>query len=166
MTKKETSYKALMIIFMLSISGYLWAALPEPALSPEDVNAALVHQAFDNWRDGRGSFFDLLAEDAVWTVAGSSPVSGIYATREALLEGAVHPIHARLTTAITPTVTDIVARSDRVVVFWEGEAQARDGSRYTNSYAWHLVVAEGKITQVTAYLDTWALNKLMEPVLE
>lgn len=155
-------YKLFILSFMLPVSWYVYATTAEQKPALEAFNTTLVQQAFDNWQEGRGSFFDLLAEDAVWTVAGSSPASGIYDTREALLKDAVYPIHARLTTSIVPTVTEIIASHDRVVVFWDGSARAQDGSQYVNSYAWHLVMAEGKITQVTAYLDTWALNQLMD----
>lgn len=148
----------------------LWLAaltiLPVTAVAdgktPEATNTALVQQAFSDWQVGNGSVFDLLADDAVWTVAGSSPVSGVYRARRELLENAVLPIHARLSTAITPEVKQVVAQGNQLVVFWEGSAQVQDGTRYVNSYAWHMVFDAGKITQVTAFLDTWVLNKLME----
>jgi ketosteroid isomerase-like protein len=130
--------------------------------SPDAANTALVQEAFANWQAGTGSVFDLLADDAVWTVAGSSPVSGVYRSRQELLERAVNPIHARLSTAIAPEIEQIVAQGNQVVVFWEGRARAQDGSHYVNNYAWHMVFHAGRITQVTAFLDTWALNELME----
>lgn len=155
-------YRPLIFAALLSSSWGLTVQAATLSQTLEAANTRLVQQAFDDWRDGRGKFFDLLTDDAVWTVSGSSPVSGVYHTREALLQGAVNPIHARLATAITPTVTQIVAQGDQVVVFWDGSAQSTDGNRYVNSYAWQLVFTEGKITRVTAYLDTWALDKLME----
>lgn len=129
--------------------------------SQEDINTALVQQAFENWQQGNGSVFDLLAEDAEWTVAGVSPVSETYGSKQALIEGAVTPIHARLQTAITPEVKHLIAQGDSVVVLWDGTATATDGAPYTNSYAWHLVLRDRQITQVTAFLDTWALVELM-----
>ena len=110
--------------------------------SMEETNSALVRQAFEDWENGRGSVFDLLADDAEWVVAGVSPVSATYPTRQALVEEAVEPIHAKLATAITPEV--------------------KHGAAYNNSYAWHLVMEAGAITRVTAFLDTWALVELME----
>ncbi|MET0187144.1 MAG: nuclear transport factor 2 family protein [Achromobacter sp.] len=124
-------------------------------------NAALVQQAFDNWEQGRGSVFDLLAENSVWTVAGTSPFSGTYRTREEFMTQAVLPINARLATPITPDVKHIVAQGEHVVVMWDGTATAKDGSQYENSYAWHLTMQDGKITQVNAFLDTWKLAELM-----
>jgi Ketosteroid isomerase-related protein len=131
-------------------------ALPAPI-----DNAALVREAFEAWRTGRGSVFDLLDEDVEWTVAGHSPVSGTYRSRAAFMEQAVAPITARLATPIVPTVEHVVAQDDTVVVLWSGEATARDGQTYRNRYAWHLQLREGRIVRVVAFLDTWALAELM-----
>lgn len=130
--------------------------------SSEVANTRLVQQAFDDWKHGRGSVFDLLADGAEWKVAGSSPVSGTYRSRQELLDRAVRPIHARLATPIVPEVKQIIAQGRHVVVLWDGTATTRDGRPYLNSYAWHLVMANGRITQVTAFLDTWLLNELMK----
>lgn len=142
------------------------SVLPAHANSGAEVearNAALVRQAFDAWKQGRGSVFDMLSDRAEWIVAGSSPVSGVYPSRRDFLERAVNPITARLSTPIVPEVRHVVAQDDRVVVFWDGVATARNGARYENSYAWLMVLQGGKITKVTAYLDTWALAQLMTP---
>ncbi len=137
-------------------------SLPSWAAGATQDNRALIQQAFDDWRNGQGSVFDLLAEDAVWIVAGTSPVSGTYPTRQAFLEEAVKPITAKLATPITPTVRQLVAQGPYVVAIWDGQATAHDGSRYENSYAWHMQLEDGRITHVTAFLDTWRLVQLME----
>src|SRR5690606_35125741 len=110
---------------------------------------------------GTGSVFDLLHEDLVWTVAGTSPVSGTYTSRADFLSRAVQPINARLATPITPQVRHVVAQDDAVVVVWDGTATAHDGRPYRNSYAWHMVLDGGRIVRVVAFLDTWALQALM-----
>ncbi|MCD7099738.1 nuclear transport factor 2 family protein [Stenotrophomonas sp. MMGLT7] len=124
-------------------------------------NAALVRGAFEDWRTGRGSVFKLLADDVEWTVAGDSPVSGVYRSRQDFLERAAGPITARLSTPIVPEVKHVVAQGDAVVVIWDGTATTRDGETYRNSYAWHMVLDNGRITRVVAFLDTWALERLM-----
>lgn len=141
----------------------LWAlAAQVSGQTQEDTNTAVIQQAFEDWRQGRGGVFELLAEDAEWTVAGVSPVSATYDSKQALFEEAVEPIHAQLSTPITPRVRHILAQGNSVVVLWDGSAIAVDGSPYNNSYAWHLVLENGTITHVTAFLDTWALIDLME----
>ncbi|MET0328132.1 MAG: nuclear transport factor 2 family protein [Luteimonas sp.] len=133
-----------------------------PAAAHAEDAGSLVRSAFEAWRDGRGAVFDLLADDVVWTVAGDSPVSGVYRSRQAFLDDAVAPITARLATPIVPTVERIVAEGDHVVVLWQGSATTRTGATYRNHYAWHLQVHEGRIVRATAFLDTWALARLLE----
>lgn len=126
-------------------------------------NAALVRAAFDDWRAGTGNVFDLLADDAQWTVAGDSPVSGTYHGKRDFMDNAVAPITARLATPIVPEVQHVVAQGDAVVAIWRGTARARDGGTYANHYAWHMVFDDhGRIVRVVAFLDTWALQALME----
>lgn len=132
------------------------------AAPPGRDNAALVRAAFDDWRAGTGSVFDLLAEDVEWTVAGSSPVSGVYRSRQDFMQRAVAPITARLATPIVPEVEHVLAQGDAVVVVWRGTARARDGRPYVNHYAWHMELDGGRIVRVVAFLDTWALQALME----
>lgn len=136
-------------------------SLPSWASDDDEANSALIQKAFDDWRAGQGGIFQLLADDAVWVVAGNSPVSGTYRTREAFMEDAVKPITDKLATPIVPTVRQIVAQGQHVVAFWDGQATAKDGSRYENSYSWHMQLENGRITRVTAFLDTWRLVELM-----
>ncbi|WP_202845071.1 nuclear transport factor 2 family protein [Luteimonas saliphila] len=127
------------------------------------ANEALIRNAFDAWRAGTGGVFDLLHEDAVWTVGGDSPVSGTYRGKRDFMDNAVAPITARLATPIVPEVDHLVAQGDTVVAVWRGIARAHDGSTYTNHYAWHMVFdADGRIVRVVAFLDTWVLAALME----
>ncbi len=135
--------------------------LPSWASDDTDANSTLIQKAFDDWRAGQGGIFQLLADDAVWVVAGNSPVSGTYRTREAFMEDAVKPITDKLATPIVPTVRQIVAQGQHVVALWDGQATAKDGSRYENSYSWHMQLENGRITRVTAFLDTWRLVELM-----
>src|SRR5690606_37024601 len=120
-----------------------------PALAP--ANAARVREAFAAWREGRGSVFDLLHPQVEWTVAGHSPVSGVYRSRAQFMDQAVAPITARLATPIVPRVEYLVAQDDAVVVVWSGEATAHDGRPYRNRYAWHMRLSDGQVVQVTAF---------------
>lgn len=139
------------------------SASPSPAPDPSGAhaNAALVRKAFDAWRDGQGSVFDLLHPQVEWTVAGYSPVSAVYRGREQFMAEAVVPINARLATPITPRVEHLLAEGDAVMVLWSGQARAQDGSTYRNRYAWHMQLRDGQVVRVVAFLDTWALDQLM-----
>jgi ketosteroid isomerase-like protein len=138
------------------------ATSAQPGTDIAASNRALVRAAFDAWAAGTGSVFDLLREDVTWTVAGRSPVSGTYSSREDFLARAVEPIAARLATPIVPRLRHLVAQGNTVVAVFDGAATAHDGREYRNSYAWHMVLEDGRIVRVVAFLDTWALQALME----
>lgn len=69
-------------------------------------------------------------------MAGDSPVSGVYRSKQDFVDRAVAPITARLATAIVPEVQHVVAQGDAVVV--------------------------GRLVRVVALLDTWALEALVD----
>lgn len=131
----------------------------------ENNNKQLVKQAFDKWTSGTGNFLDLLADDVHWTVAGSSPVSGVYKSRQQFLEDAVNPITNKLSGKITPVkLLGLYADNDVVVLLWEGAAEAKDGLPYKNTYCWQMTLKAGKIISAIAFLDTYALQELMTRV--
>lgn len=151
----------LLAALLLGVGMLMPPALSAATPAPDDP-ATQVRAAFDAWRVGEGSVFDLLADDVVWTVAGDSPVSGVYRSREAFLRDAVAPITARLATPIVPELHQLIAHDDHVVAIWQGRATALDGRVYRNHYAWHMRFEGGRIVEVGAFLDTWALVRLME----
>ena len=123
-------------------------------------NKKQIETAFENWKKGKGTVFDLLDENVTWVVAGSSPVSGTYRTKKELLK-VVKQINAKLSGPIIPEVKQIVAQDDVVVAVWQGKAPSRNGKVYSNTYSWVMTLKEGKIIRVTAFLDTYLLSELL-----
>jgi len=130
----------------------------------EPENRALVSAAFETWARGDGDFYSILADDVVWTIAGSSPVAGTYTSRQAFLEGAIQPIFVRLSQLIRPTVQRIITERDTVVVLWDGHAVAKDGKAYDNRYCWVMRIDGGKVKEAVAFFDSPALTDLFERV--
>lgn len=124
-------------------------------------NKQIVREQFDRWVNGSGNFFDLLADDVEWTVAGESPSSGIYKSKQSFLKEAVAPITAKLSTRITPRLIGIYQEKEVVTLLWKGSATTKDNKPYRNTYCWVLTMKGGKISKVIAFLDTHSLNKLM-----
>jgi uncharacterized protein len=124
----------------------------------------VIEDAFDRWTSGEGDVFDLLDDDVCWTITGTSAFAGTYNGRREFLDRTIGPLEARLADPIRPTVQSIVADGDRVVVLWHGHAVATDGESYDNSYSWHLRLKDGKIVEVTAFLDGATLDRLLERV--
>jgi ketosteroid isomerase-like protein len=124
-------------------------------------NKKLIQDAFTAWARGDGmAFFNLLAADVRWTVIGSTPVSRTYTSREAFVEGAAKPLSSKLAGPIVPTVRDIIAEGDKVVLQWEGRSSGKNGTIYHQTYCWVMRIADGKVCEGTAYLDTELVTQI------
>jgi uncharacterized protein len=126
-------------------------------------NKKLIQDAFTGWARGDTSaFFNLLAPDVRWTVIGSTPVSRTYSSRDGFVEGAVKPLTDKLAGPIVPTVRDIIAEGDKVVLQWEGRSSAKNGTIYHQTYCWVMRLVEGKVVEGTAYLDTELISQIWQ----
>lgn len=130
----------------------------------EAQNVERVHEAFEAWRAGTGSVFDLLAPDATWEVLGNTPVSGLYTSKADLQQQVLDPFNARMAGGLTPTVRHLYADADTVIAFFDATGTARDGLPYRNTYTWYLHLRDGRITAVQAQLDSVAFNDLWNRV--
>lgn len=128
-------------------------------------NKATVAAAFDRWAAGGSDFFnEVLSPNVVWTIEGSGPSAGAYHSRGDLVERAVRPLATRLSTPIRPVSKRIWAEGDHVIINWEGEAVARDGRPYTNSYVWIFRMEDGRAAEVTAFLDLVAYDDVLRRI--
>jgi ketosteroid isomerase-like protein len=123
------------------------------ATTEQSRNKALIRESFERWQNGTGSPFDLLHPESEWTIIGSSPLSKTY-NRADFFEKVVTPFKALLKTQAVPTVLGIFADGDMVIVRFDAEATAMDGSAYHNNYAWFLEIKDGQIMKGTAFFDT------------
>jgi ketosteroid isomerase-like protein len=60
----------------------------------EARNKATIERSFNAWRDGTGSPYDLLADNATWTIVGRSAASKTYESREAFMRVVIRPFNA------------------------------------------------------------------------
>jgi ketosteroid isomerase-like protein len=151
--------KALLLLLLI--------AMTTTSMAQADVEEKIrrtVQTAFDNWRRASGSVFDLLASDAKWTIVGRSVASGTYHSRRDFLDQVIVPFNARLSTPLVPTVRNIYADGDTVIVLWDGAAMARDGRSYENTYSFFLKMRDGKIVNATAMYDPIAFDDLWKRI--
>ncbi|WP_235535641.1 nuclear transport factor 2 family protein [Sphingopyxis sp. Root1497] len=133
------------------------------AQSPQE-NKAIVTASFDAWKAGTGSPFDLLANDAIWTIEGRSAASATYPGKEAFLSDVIRPFNARMAVGIKPAVRSMTAEEDRVVILFDAAGTARDGITYANSYAWFFRMEDGRVVEANAFFDAVAFNDLWSRV--
>ncbi len=126
-----------------------------------DRNRATVRGAFAAWAAGEGDIFDLLADDACWTIAGSGPGTGTWHGRQAYIDAAVTPLFDRLAAPTVPDVIGIWADGDEVVVRWRQDTPVKGGGSYRNAYAWFFTMQDDKVTAVTAFLDLRAYGDVV-----
>lgn len=114
-------------------------------------------------RRGHGwhPLLDALADDVVWTVTGSSPISGIYRGKADYVTRCFGRLDERLARWPDADVEEIVVDGDVAVVFFAGiGGMGRNGTDYTMRYCWRMHVADGRIDRVTGYLDGGVVSQL------
>jgi ketosteroid isomerase-like protein len=142
-----------LIIAAVSVISALFPLKAE-AQGATERNRRFIAQAFEQWSNGSSSFFqDVLAPDVIWTIKGTSPAAGTYRNRQDFLDRAVKPFADRMSSPVRPTVKNIWADGDHVVVYWDGAGKAADGQPYRNSYVWIFRMVGQRAAEVIAFLD-------------
>lgn len=132
--------------------------------STEGRNRDLVEQAFARWATGTGSPYELLADNVSWTIVGCCDASKTYPSREAFLKQVIEPFNSRMKQGLRPEIRQLVATGNTVVIFFDAGGVARDGEKYSNTYAWFWEMAGGRVTRAHAFFDSIAFNELWRRV--
>ncbi|MET1056695.1 MAG: nuclear transport factor 2 family protein [Pedobacter sp.] len=127
--------------------------MAQQTIETTTANKEAIRLGFEKWTAGTGSFFDLLHDDMVWTITGSTPLSKTYNGKKEFIDQVIDPLNQRLSKKIVPTVRGIYGDGDMVIAHWDGVATAKDGKPYLSSYSWYMQMDKGKIVRVTAFLD-------------
>ncbi len=131
----------------------------------ESTNPArtLVQRIFDGLATGDAQAFrDSLADDFTWTLTGTTAWSRTYRGKDAVMAELFRPLFAQFATKYTNTATRIIAEGEWVAVECRGNVVTKTGKPYNNSYCWICRVADGKLQEVTEYMDT----QLVETALQ
>ena len=146
---------------LVVVAFLLFACFLMPAMANgQEDDAGKIRQAFNAWAAGTGGPYDLLADDAVWTITGNSLASKTYSGREAFLSEVIRPFNARMRTGLKPVIRDLYRDGGTVVVLFDASGVARDGIVYSNTYAWFLDLQDGRIVRARAFFDSIAFNDL------
>lgn len=130
----------------------------------ESRNLATVRAGFAAWSAGTGSPYDVLADDAEWEIVGNSVASRVYTGKEDFMTNVIRPFNARMAQRLVPTIRDIYADGDTVIVFFDAQGIARDGVPYRNTYAWFLTLFGDQIVKASAFFDALAFDDLWRRV--
>ena len=115
-------------------------------------NKAVVTQFFERMNAGdlNGSF-GLLADDCLWFSLSSRKFSG----KEHMRATIAHVNEAMLSAPIAQTIIVLTAEENRVAALTEGTAEALNGTRYDQRYHFLFELADGLITRLWEFNDTF-----------
>jgi uncharacterized protein len=153
--------KLFVVLYATLFGGIVMAQTQDQI---ETRNKAVVQAGFDAWNAGTGSPYDLLAENASWTIVGHSTASKTYPSKEAFISEVIRPFNARMKVGLKPTIRNIYGDGDTVIVFFDASGTARDGQTYANTYAWFLDLRDGKIVKAFAFFDSVVFNDFWQRI--
>jgi len=129
-------------------------------------NKQLIQHVFAELGAGNSKpFTDVLADDVHWTIIGSTRWSRTFAGKAAVLAELLTPLRAQIDGRIQVTAHRFIAEDDLVVVEATGRSTTKQGEPYNNTYCWIYRLANGKVRELTEYLDTALVEAALgEPV--
>ena len=128
----------------------------------EEENKHRVREAFMLWEAGDSDpFFALIADDVIWRVIGTTPLSGVYHTKKALIENAFEPLIERLNGHLATRFVDLSGEGNKLFLQFTSSGLATNGIKYEQSYCFAMILRKGCIVEIVAYLDTDLLRRVM-----
>ena len=127
------------------------------------ANKQLMRHVFDELAAGNGQpFMDALAENVRWTVIGTSPWSRTYEGKPAIVAELMRPLFTQFADQYRAAATRIVAEDDIVVVEARGQVMTKSGLPYNQTYCYVMRMAEGRVQELTEYLDTDLVHQVLQ----
>ena len=127
------------------------------------ANKQLMQNVFDELAAGNGQpFMDALADDVRWTAIGTSPWSRTYEGKQTIVAELMRPLFSQFADQYRAQATRIVAEGDVVVVEARGQVMTKSGQPYNQTYCYVLRLADGRVQELTEYLDTDLVNQVLQ----
>jgi ketosteroid isomerase-like protein len=118
-------------------------------------NETLIRHLYTEVTNGKPApLIGHLAEDIEWTIIGSTPLSGVYRGRDAVVSTLFGGLRARLTGPVQFRFDRFISDDERVVMEAHGHAMTHEGRPYDNRYCVIFDIDEGKLHRIIDYVDT------------
>lgn len=136
--------------------------MKKPAQKQAAANKALLQWVFADLAAGNGRpFLEMLADDVIWHVEGSTAWSRSYRGKAAVRAGLLKPLHDVLDGPNRLQVSRMIAEADCVVVQARGNVRTRAGADYCNSYCMIFRLVDGRVVEITEYADTALIERAL-----
>ena len=121
----------------------------------EAENKQLLQRIFSEMAKGNSApFVESWADDFCWTVIGTTKWSWTYRGKKAVLAELMEPLFAQFADRYTNTAHRFIAEDHYVVVECRGRVTTKAGKPYNNTYCYVIRLEDGKLLELTDYLDT------------
>jgi ketosteroid isomerase-like protein len=125
-------------------------------------NKELLQQIYAEISNGNlEPLMEKMADDIEWTIIGTTGLSGTYRGKREVIEKMVGPLGSRLDGHVQFTFERFIAEGDHVVMQARGTATAKSGEPYNNTYCIVCRIEDGKVTEMTDYIDTELITKAL-----
>jgi uncharacterized protein len=119
------------------------------------TNRQIIQNIFSEMARGESKLFvESMADDFRWIVAGATKWSTTFDGKKAVLTDLFGLLGSKLAGPIITTAQRFIADGDYVVVEARGQSTTKAGNPYNNSYCFVFRLADGKLKEVTEYMDT------------
>jgi len=126
-------------------------------------NKQLLQHIFDELAQGNSRLLvESMADDFCWTVTGSTRWSKTYEGKQAVIGELFGTLRSRMADRIRTRAERFIAEDDLVVIEARGNNTTRSGKPYNNTYCFVFRLANGKLQEVTEYMDTLLVATALE----
>jgi ketosteroid isomerase-like protein len=118
-------------------------------------NKQLIQSIFSELAKGNAKpLVESMDDDFRWIVIGSTKWSKTYEGKQSVLKELFGGLRTKLGDKIRTVPQRYIAEGDLVVVEARGDNTTKAGLPYNNRYCFIFRIAEGRLKDVTEYLDT------------
>jgi hypothetical protein len=123
-------------------------------------NKKLIQDMFAELSKGNAqAFLNNMADNVKFTIIGTTKYSGTCNGKQELISKVLQPLTAQLEGGLTITPENFIAEGDYVAMQARGKSNTKSGGTYNNIYCQVFRLANGKVQEVTEYLDTELVTK-------
>jgi len=118
-------------------------------------NKELVRNMFAELSKGNAeAFLGAMADNVRFTIIGTSKYSGTYNGKQEVVNKLLAPLGAQIEGGLSISPDNFIAEGDFVAMQARGKAMSKNGKPYNNTYCQVFRIANGKVQEMTEYLDT------------